>query len=92
MGHHKNECNDNPVNRKSNPVSYGNTKRPYLANDSSAAGKCKLSKEEFIAKLKAKRELEQNQYDAYCLKHKGNVEYDEVDHQRNAGRNPEYLT
>ena len=90
-GHHKSECNDkNPANRKNNPVSYGNNKRPYPANDSSAGGKRKISKEEFIAKLKAKRELEQNQYDAYCLEHEGNVEYDEAwSSKKERGKNPQ---
>lgn len=77
-GHHESECNDNPANRKNNHSSHGNNKRPYPANDSSAGGKRKLSKEEFFAKMKAKRELEQNQYDAYCLEHEGNEEYDEA--------------
>ena len=79
-GHHESECNDNPANRKYNPVSHG-SKRPYYpaTNDSSAGGtKRRLSKEEFLAKLKAKRELEQNQYEAYCLEHEGNGEYDEA--------------
>ena len=77
-GHHKSECNYNPVNRKYNPVSHG-SKRPYPATKDSSAGgtKCRLSKEEFIAKIKAKRELEHNQYEVYCLKHEGNGEYDE---------------
>ena len=78
-GHHKSDCNENPANRKHNPVSYGG-KRPYPANNGSAGGNKRkfLSKEEFIANLKAKRELEHNQYEAYCLEQEGNGEYDEA--------------
>ena len=77
-GHHESECNDNPANRKNNPGSHGNNKRPYPANDSSAGGKRRFSKEEFVAKMKAKRELEHNQYKVHCLEYEGNDEYDEA--------------
>ena len=75
-GHHESDCNENPANRK--PVSYGG-KRPYPANNGSAGGTKRkyLSKEEFLANLKAKRELEHNQYEAYCLEQEGKGEYDE---------------
>ena len=77
-GHHESECNDNPANRKNNPVSYSNSKRPYPANDSSAGGQnSRLSKEELLANLKAKCQLEQNQYKAYYLEQEDSGKYDE---------------
>jgi hypothetical protein len=60
------------------PAAHG-SKRQYSANTSSAGGNKRpfLSKEAFAAKMKAKNELEQNQYDAYYLEFEGNDEYTE---------------
>jgi hypothetical protein len=78
-GHHESDCNENPANRKHNPAAAQGSKRPYSANNGSAGGNKRkfLSKEEFVASLKAKRELEHNQYEAYCLEQEGNGEYEE---------------
>jgi hypothetical protein len=78
-GHHESECNKNPANRKHSPAAHG-SKRPYSANTGSAGGNKRkfLSKEEFVASMKARRELEHNQYEAYCLEHEGNEEFEEA--------------
>ena len=74
--------NSLPTSKPNVSLSITSTKRTASnmrateSNDSSSVGgKHKLSKEEFLAKLKARRELEHNQYEAYFLKHEGNDEY-----------------
>ena len=61
-GHQESECDNNPANRKFNSVPPSNKRTYPSANGSSAGGNKRkfLSKDEFLANLKAKRELEQN--------------------------------